>query len=186
MARFEAQTALGEFVHVLQQLHRALEHAGKIEQRVRFERVLVLLERDRENPPHATRHDGVEIAAERADRLVHRGRNLRRRGAVPFPRIGRITILGIEAGAHELVAARLAVLREEIGAQTIDQLSKRRLGLAIRRAALRSLSRVASVGAALQGCVSCQRAEVLRQHRELRVVPRAVGEKRVQAVARRR
>ena len=42
MARFEPQAALGELVHVLEQLHRALEHAGKIEQRVRLERVLVL------------------------------------------------------------------------------------------------------------------------------------------------
>ena len=109
------------------QLHRALEHAGKVEQGVRFERVLVLLERDREDPPHATRHDRVEIAAERADRLVYRRRNLRGRGTVPLPRIGRVAILGTEAGAHEFVAARFAVLREEIGAQAIDQMSKGRL-----------------------------------------------------------
>ena len=61
-----------ELVHVLEQLDRALEDAGEIEQRVRVERVLILLQRDREDPPDAARHDGVQIAPERADRLAHR------------------------------------------------------------------------------------------------------------------
>ena len=119
MARFEAEAALGELVHVLEQLDRALEHAGEVEQRVRLQRVLVLPHRDREDPPDPARHDGVEIAAERADRLVHRRRDLRRRRAVALPRVGRIAVVGVEAGPRELLAARLAFLGQEVGAQAV-------------------------------------------------------------------
>ena len=38
IARLEAEPALRELVHVLEQLHRALEHAGEIEQGARLER----------------------------------------------------------------------------------------------------------------------------------------------------
>jgi len=56
MARFETEAALGELVHVLEQLHGALEDAGEIEQRVRVQRVLIALHRDREDSarPRAT------------------------------------------------------------------------------------------------------------------------------------
>ncbi len=141
MARLETQAALGELVHVFQQLDGALEHAREVEQRVRFQRVLVLLHRDREDAPHAARHDGVEIAPEGADRLVDRGRELGRAGAMSLPGIGRIAGVRVEAGPHELLAARLAVAGQEVRAQPIEQRAKRGLGLAIRRAkALRHTS----------------------------------------------
>ena len=87
VARLEPEAALRELVHVLQQLDRALEHAGEIEQRVRLERALILLQRDREDPPDAARHDDVQIAPERADRLGDGRRDLRRARAMALPRV---------------------------------------------------------------------------------------------------
>ena len=117
IARFEPEAALRELVHVLQQLDGALEHAGKIEQRVRLERALVLAQRDREDPPDAARHHDVQIAPERANRLGHDRRDRRRAGAMPLPRVVGAAVGRREAGAGESLAARLAVLRQEVGAQ---------------------------------------------------------------------
>ena len=77
VARFEPVAAPRELVHLLQQLDCALEHAGEIEQRVRIERPLVLMQRDGEDPPDAARHDDVQIAPERANGLGHGRRKLR-------------------------------------------------------------------------------------------------------------
>ena len=40
--RFEPKAALRELVHVFEQLDRPFEHTGKIEQRMRIERSLIL------------------------------------------------------------------------------------------------------------------------------------------------
>ena len=79
VARLEPKAALGEFVELLQQRHRPLEHAGEVEQGVRIERALVLLQRDREDPPDAARHDDVEVAAEAANGVGDQRRDVRSR-----------------------------------------------------------------------------------------------------------
>ena len=49
-----------------------------------------------------------EIAAEARIASCDRRRDLRGRGAVPLPGVRRIAVVGVEAGAGELLAARLA------------------------------------------------------------------------------
>jgi hypothetical protein len=107
VARLEPQAALRELIHILQQLDGPLEHPGEIEQRVRLQRVGVLLERDGENPPHAARHDGVQIAPEAPDLARDERRDLRGRGPMALPGVRAVAVVGREAGAGELVAARL-------------------------------------------------------------------------------
>jgi hypothetical protein len=43
---------------------------------------------------------------------------------MPPPRVVRVAVRGVERSAREALAAGFAVLREEIGAQAIDQMSK--------------------------------------------------------------
>ena len=66
VARFEAKAALGELVHLPQQIERALEHVREIEDRSLLERLAVLRERDREHPLDAAREHDVEVAREAA------------------------------------------------------------------------------------------------------------------------
>ena len=106
VARLEAQAALGELVHLLEELDRALENAGEIEERVRLERLLVLAERDGEDSPDAARHHRVQIASERLDRVGDGGRELRGGGAMAAPGVLRVAVGAGEPGAGELVAAR--------------------------------------------------------------------------------
>ena len=51
MPGLEPQPGFRELVEVPQQLQRSLEHSGKIDERVRLERPLILAERDGEDPP---------------------------------------------------------------------------------------------------------------------------------------
>src|SRR5262249_41020498 len=131
VAGLEAKAALGEFVHLLEQPHRTLEDAGEIEQRVRLERLLVLAQRDREDPPDAARHHRVEVAPETLDRVGDERRDRRRARAMAPPRVLRIAFGGAEAGASELLAARAAVLGQEVRAQAIDARAKCRLRRAV-------------------------------------------------------
>ena len=216
MTRLEPETALGELVHLLEQLDGALEHAGEIEQRVRIERVLVLPQRDREDPPDAARHHRVEIAPEGADGRVHGRREPKGGRAVTLPGVRRVAVVGGEAGAGELLAARLPFLGQEVGAKPIDEVAERRLirttevvrhfspgcsrfgsraaasrptwllryfladsllTLPLRLAPSLPVWRTTLVG------VLHEPAKVVRQHRELRVMARAVVEKRLEAAA---
>jgi hypothetical protein len=59
---------------------------------------------------------------------------------MPPPRVVRVAVRGVERRAREALAARFAVLREEIGAQAIEQMSKGRLFFAaLKGPALRML-----------------------------------------------
>ena len=128
---------------LFQQLDRALEHTGKIEERVRFQRVLVLCSRDGKNPPHAARHDGVQVAAEAADRIGDGRRDLGRARAMPLPGVVGVAVRGREPGARETFAARLAVLGQEIRAQPVRRAPETRLALARLRRRRGSRSRIA-------------------------------------------
>jgi hypothetical protein len=46
---------------------------------------------------------------------------------MPPPRVVGVAVRGVERGAGEALAAGFAVLRQEIGPQAIDQMSKGRL-----------------------------------------------------------
>jgi hypothetical protein len=96
VARFDAQPALRKLVQVLQQLDGAFQDAGKVQQRVRFQRVLVLTQRHREDPPDAARHHGVQVAPESADGVGHERRQRRRRRPMPPPRVVRVAVRGVE------------------------------------------------------------------------------------------
>ena len=130
IARLEAQPAFRELVEIVQQLDRALEHAGEVEERVRIERPLILAQRDREDAPHAARHHGVQIPAEPFDGVGHRLRNPCRRRAMTPPGVVGAAIGRFERRPGELVAARFAVLGKEVRPQTIDEISKCSLALA--------------------------------------------------------
>ena len=77
IARLEPEPALRELVHVLQQLHRSLEHAREVEQRVAFERALVLA---RARPRRSARR---RATARRSDRAGTRAALRRSTGAMP-------------------------------------------------------------------------------------------------------
>ena len=78
IARLEPEAALRELVHLPQQLERALEHVGEVEDRALVERPPVLRQRDREHPPDAAREHDVEVARERPDDALDVRRDLRR------------------------------------------------------------------------------------------------------------
>ena len=124
--RFEPQTALGELVEILEQLHRALEDAGEVDERMGIERALILTDRHREDPPDAPRHDDVEVAAESANGAGHERREPRGARAMTAPGVLGVAVGRLERRAGELLAARRAVLREEVRAQAIDEAAERR------------------------------------------------------------
>ena len=114
VARLQAVAALGELAHLLQQLDRAFEHAGEVEQRVRVERPLIFAQRDRENPPDAAGQHDVQVAAKRANRFGDGWRERRGRLPVPLPRVLGVAVAAVEAGAGEILSARIAVLLQEV------------------------------------------------------------------------
>src|SRR5206468_8797994 len=131
--RFEPQPRLGKLVEVFQQLERALDEAGKVDQRVVLERALIFGQRDGEDPPHAPREHDIEIAPERTDGAGDGRRDPRRLGPMTPPRIIGIAVLAGKAGADESLAARFAVLRHEVRANPIDEGPERGLALARRQ-----------------------------------------------------
>ena len=133
---FEAVPALRELVHLLQQPDCPLEHAGKIDERVAVERALVLPQRNREDTPQSAGHDDVQVATERPDGLRDPRRERLRGLTMPPPGVFSVAIGSREAGTHEVLAARLTVLLEEVGAQPIDQPAQRRLSGAARQVAV--------------------------------------------------
>ena len=66
IARLQAEAALRELLHLAEKLDRLQQHVRKVEQRASIERPPVLRFRDPKHPPHAARHQDVEIAAPRA------------------------------------------------------------------------------------------------------------------------
>ena len=124
MTRFEPEPALREFVELLQQADRPLEDSGEIEQRVRFEGLLVLALGDGVNAPDAARHHDVQIAPESANGICDSRRDRCRRLSVSLPRVVGRTISGAEGRSGEILAARIAVLFEEVRSQTVDQTAK--------------------------------------------------------------
>ena len=105
---------------------------------------------------------------------------------MPPPRVVRVAVRGVERGAREALAAGFAVLREEIAAQAIEQMSKGRLFFA-------------ALKGPRDGCYGCvvsrgpfrpairpanQIANVFCQHRELRMMAGTVVQEPVQAVTR--
>ena len=94
------------------------------------ERAAVLRERDLEQAPDAARQDDVEVAPERAHGLLDRRRDRLDGVAVPLPRRLRRAVLLLELRLTEsLGLARLAVLRQEVAANPIDEHAERRLGV---------------------------------------------------------
>ena len=92
-----------------------------------------------------------------------------------LPRVGRVAGVGGEAGAGELLAARLAFLGEKVRAQPIDQRAERRLGLTRVHCGLR----VADCGLRHPA----QPLQIAREHRELRVMAGTVVQERVEPAA---
>src|SRR5262249_30433042 len=123
--RFEPEAALGELVHALEELHGALEHTRKIEQRSGVERALILRQRHGKDSPDAARHHHVQVAAKRPDGLRNDRRDRGRTRAMPFPRIVGPAIGGGETSAGEALAAWTSVLGEEIPPHAIDERAKR-------------------------------------------------------------
>ena len=167
VARLEPQPGLGKLVEILQQLDGAFDQTGKVDQRVVLERALIFGQRDGEDPPHATREHDIEIAPERTDGAGDGRRDPRRLGPVTSPRVIGIAVLAGKAGADESLAARFAVLRHEVRANPIDEGPER--GLALAR---RQRRRGGGKGSYIR-----------RQHRELRMPHRSIGEKAIQTVA---
>ena len=96
---------------------------------MRLERLLVLLQRHGEDAPDAARHHDVQVAPEgRGSPRATSGAIRGRLGAMPLPGVGGCrSRSAVNAGAGELVAARLALLRQKVGAQPIDERAKRGL-----------------------------------------------------------
>src|SRR5262245_53865228 len=89
---------------------------------------------------------------------------------MPPPRIVRVAVGGVERSTREAFAARFAVLREEIGAQAIAQMSKGRLLFARIEGHRRPLGPANKV------------TDIRRQHCELRMMAGTVVQEPVQAV----
>ncbi len=177
MARFETEAAFGELVHVLQQLDRALEDAGEIEQRVRVERVLVHRRKATgKDPPHAARHDTVEIAAEIANLSRHQRRKLERGGAMTLQASGVSQSL-----TEKPVPANLSPR----GFPSWVRKYARRRSISARNAAWPS--RVSSAGVRRAECGVrirlAQLPKIAGQHRELRMVDGTVVQEDVEAIA---
>ena len=107
-----------------------------------------------------------------ADRFGDRRRDRRGRRADAASTRRRLSqSAALKPVPAKLFAARLAVLRQEVAAQPIDQRAKRRLRL--RAVSKRQPSQAAAAAA----------PDVGRQHRELRMTHRAVVEERVEPAA---
>ena len=166
IAGLEPKSAVGELVHLLQKLHGAFEDAGEIEQRARLEIALILPQRHREDPPDAARLDHVQIASESAQRFGDGRRDRRGRLAVPPPGVVAVAVSALVAGAGKGLVARPAVLRHEVAAQAIDEHSEGRASFA-------GLERQLVDAAAEQ-------AQIGREHREVRMRHRSIGQERIQ------
>src|SRR5438094_8881934 len=83
------------------------------------------------------------------------------------PRIVGVAVGRGEAGAGKLLAARFALLREEVRAKPIHEIAERGLRIAEREPFRRA----------------AQSTNVARQHRELRMSAWSVAEEHVEAVA---
>ena len=89
-----------------------------------IERPLILGDGDAEDAPDAARHDDIEVSTEALDRVGDQRRDRRRGGAVTLPCVLAVAVCGVERRSGEPLAARAPFLREEIGAQAIDEAAK--------------------------------------------------------------
>src|SRR5205807_1117519 len=105
---------LREFVELFQKLDGALEHARKIEQRMRLERALILPQRHGKNPPDPSRHHGVQVAPESTNRIGDERRQPRRTGAMPPPGIFGVAISRAERSSGKPLSPGFTVLCQEI------------------------------------------------------------------------
>ena len=165
--RLELVPALRELLHLLEQADGAGQHFGKIEDGVGVERPAVLRERNLKEAPDPARKNDVQVAAERPHRLFDRRRDRLDRVAMPLPRRLRHAVLLLDLRLTEpLGFARLAVLREEVGANPIDEHAERRLHL----------------GARVVGRLSrAERRQIGGQHRELRMADGTLAKQRAES-----
>ena len=169
---FELVPALRELLHLLEQLDRALEDACKVQHGVRLERPVILREREAEELPHAAGQDHVQVASKRADRLFDCRRDRFDAFAMPLPRRLRRALFFLEFRRAEAARfPRCAVLRQKVAADAIDQHPEGRLAFgrgAVGRAA------------------GSERAQVGREHRELRMAVRTFAKEQVESARYRR
>ena len=116
--RLEQVAAAGELVHVAEQRLRADEQLAEVEDAAHLERAAVAGRGDAEHLPHGAREDGVQVAAERADRVGHG----RRRGHHQRP-------VGLARGLARVGLGRVVVrdplprrarLGEDVRAEAIE------------------------------------------------------------------
>ena len=114
IARFEPEPALRELVHPAQQLERAIEHVGEVEDGSLVEHLAVLRQRNGEHPPDAAREHDVEVAVEGEDHLgdARRDGQTRPPDAV-WPLRRRIVVRAV--GVNDAARARLARRRSGNG-----------------------------------------------------------------------
>ena len=153
--RLEPVAALGELVHLPQQVDGALEELGKIHDFVLRERPPMLGQRHREDAGDAAGQQHVEVPRPRREGVPHRRRRRLERGAVTLPRAFRdcVRLANLRGGAR----ARLAVLRQEVEAQRFGDGPQR-----LRRG----------------DTVLVERPQVGGDEREARIRDRPIGEER--------
>ena len=165
VARLEFVAALGELLHLPEQADGPREHLGEIKNGVRVEGAAVLCERDLEEAPEAARENDIQVAPEPAHRLLDGRRHGFDGVAVPPPgRLGHAVLLLELRLAEPLGLARLAVLREEVRTDSVDEDAKGRLHFL-----------TCVVGQAWRGGRT-QQSEVGGQHRKLGMPDRTFGE----------
>src|SRR4029434_9086553 len=112
----------------------------------------------------------VQVAAEAADRIGHRRRDVGGGLTMPLPRVFGAAVVGAEARAGEVAAARIPVLLQEVGAQPIDQVAEGSQLLARLKPVVLPTARR-------------EEPDVGSEHRVLRMTDRTVTEKGVDAAA---
>ena len=122
IARLELVAAARELFHLPQQLHGARQHFRKVQHGVRLECADVLRHGDVEEAPHAAGEDDVQIAPEPLHRIHDLGRNRLDRIAMVFPcRFGSAVVFLELSLTETRRLARLAILREEVRADAVDE-----------------------------------------------------------------
>jgi hypothetical protein len=161
IARLEPVAALGELVHLAQQLHGARDQLGEVHHVVLRQDAAVALDGEREQPVHAAREDHVHVAGPRGERVAHRWRRRGEGPAVPLERRGRRRIV---APVAVRTGPRLPLLRQEVGADRCGQGGQQ---------------------ARVPDLAGIDRAQIGGHNREARVAARAVGQEGRQAVGHR-
>ena len=114
--RLEPIARARELVHLPQQVDRALEEIGEIEQRARLQLAAVLGDADAKEAPHAAHERHVHVAIEAGQHFVHDGRH--RRGGRAETAAARRTAPRAWVGEP---LARRARARQEVRPQPIER-----------------------------------------------------------------